>query len=301
MDMLNNPLVSIGILTYNSSKTVLETLDSAYAQTYENIELVISDDGSKDETVSLCQTWVAEHSERFVRCTILTVEKNTGISANCNRLVSACQGIFVKYLAGDDVFLSKCIEDNISHIGTADMQISDLVRFRGEEILDYHNPIDFKKFCSMKPLDRVHYYSRTCFFCNVPTLFFRRAIYDKVGMYDEKEPMLEDVPFLLKVFASDAKISYLSKLTIKYRDGGISNSNSVKFHKILLHAFWNYRINYLNKSNLWDEVLIGERHFFGWLIEHKETVHGFLKFYLSRYNIFNRVLYHLLFKKCRIS
>lgn len=301
MDVLNNPLVSIGILTYNSSKTVLETLDSAYNQTYKNIELVISDDGSQDNTLSLCQKWLDEHSGRFVRCKILTVEKNTGISANCNRLVSACQGIFIKYLAGDDIFLSNCIEANLSHIGTADMQITDLVRFRGNETIDFHNPIDFKKFCSMNSKDRVHYYARTSFFCNVPTLFFRKTLYAKVGMYDEKEPMLEDVPFLLKVFSSDAKLSYLPKKTIMYRDGGISNSNSIKFYQILLHAFWNYRINHLNKSNFLDRMLICERRFFGWLIGNNETVHGFLKFYLSRYDIFTRMLHYLLYKKCRIS
>lgn len=298
MDVLNNPLVSIGILTYNSSKTVLETLDSAYAQTYKKIELIISDDGSKDETVSLCQKWVDGHSERFVRCSILTVEKNTGISANCNRLVSACQGDYIKYLAGDDIFLPSCIEDNITNIGKADMQISDLIRFRGELILKHRNPIDFKKFCELNPQSRAHFYARTSFFCNVPTLFFRKTLYDKVGFYDENEPMLEDVPFLLRVFASDAKISYLSKKTVKYRDGGISNSNTLKFSRILQHAFWNYRIYYLDKTNVLDRILICERHYFDYLLEGKEKANCFLKFYLSRYNFFNKILYHLLFREC---
>lgn len=301
MDTINEPLVSIGIITYNSAKTVLETLESAYAQTYKNLELIISDDCSKDETVSLCQKWVEEHSDRFVRCEILTVDKNTGISANCNRMVAACHGTYIKSLAGDDVFLPTCIEDNVANIRNADMQISDLVRFRDELILDYCNPIDFYKFCDLTHSERVHYYARTSFFCNVPTLFFRKSLYNEVGMYDENEPMLEDVPFLLKVFASDAKISYLPTRTIKYRDGGISNSNTIKFYKILQHAFWNYRINYLDNSNFLDRILVCERRFFEHLIARNDTVHGFLKFYLSRYNILNRVLYHFLFNKCRIS
>ena len=50
----NNPLVSINVITYNSSKFVLETLESAKAQTYQNIELIVSDDCSTDNTVEIC-------------------------------------------------------------------------------------------------------------------------------------------------------------------------------------------------------------------------------------------------------
>ena len=301
MEKIDNPLVSVGILTYNSSQTVLETLDSAYHQTYKNVELIISDDGSKDDTVAICQQWLASHSDRFVRCEILTIEKNTGISANCNRLVPASKGVYVKYLAGDDIFMPTCVEDNVANVGDADMLISGLVRFRGKQILQWGNPINFKKFCTLSSKQRVHYYARTCFFCNVPTLFFRRNIYDKVGMWDENEPMLEDVPFLLKLFASDAKVAYFPKVTIKYRDGGISNSNTTRFYRILIHAFWNYRIHYLDKSSFLDRMLVCERSLFERLIGNKDKVQGVLKFYLSRYNLFCKILNSLLFWECRIK
>lgn len=49
-----NPLFSIIVITYNSSVFVLETLESAKNQAYQNIELIISDDGSTDETVAIC-------------------------------------------------------------------------------------------------------------------------------------------------------------------------------------------------------------------------------------------------------
>ena len=59
------PLVSIIVLTYNSSLTILETLESLKKQSYPNIELIISDDASKDETVKICQTWVQANSYKF--------------------------------------------------------------------------------------------------------------------------------------------------------------------------------------------------------------------------------------------
>ncbi len=55
-----NPLVSIIVCTYNSSKYVLETLESAKEQTYQNVELIVSDDCSTDNTVELCRKWIAE-------------------------------------------------------------------------------------------------------------------------------------------------------------------------------------------------------------------------------------------------
>ena len=81
----DTPLVSIIVITYNSSKYVLETLESAYNQTYQNIELIISDDCSTDDTVEVCKKWVDEHKDRFVRSEIITTPVNTGIPVNCNR------------------------------------------------------------------------------------------------------------------------------------------------------------------------------------------------------------------------
>src|SRR5690606_22852216 len=98
---MENPLVSIIVITYNSSKYVLETLESARAQTYQNIELIISDDGSKDATVQICRDWLKENSDRFVHSQLLTVEHNTGIPANCNRGVKASKGEWIKLIAGD--------------------------------------------------------------------------------------------------------------------------------------------------------------------------------------------------------
>ena len=99
------PLVSIIVITYNSSKYVLETLESAKAQTYQNIELIVSDDCSIDNTVEICKEWIEKDKERFVRTELITAEKNTGIPANCNRGVKAAQGEWVKLIAGDDMII----------------------------------------------------------------------------------------------------------------------------------------------------------------------------------------------------
>ncbi len=110
------PLVSIIVITYNSSKYLIETLESAKAQTYQNIELIISDDASQDDTVEIYEKWIAENHERFVRTELITVEKNKGISANCNRGIRTSKGEWVKLIAGDDILMDDCIQDYINFI-----------------------------------------------------------------------------------------------------------------------------------------------------------------------------------------
>ncbi len=79
---MESPLVTIVVLCYNSSNTIIETLESIYNQTYQNIELIISDDFSLDESVLIAQNWLSEKNSRFVDSHTLTSHKNEGISAN---------------------------------------------------------------------------------------------------------------------------------------------------------------------------------------------------------------------------
>ena len=90
--MKENDLVSIVVITYNSSKYVLETLESAKAQTYQNIELIITDDCSTDNTVAVCKEWLEKNEDRFVKAELVTSPCNTGVPANLNRGVKKAQG-----------------------------------------------------------------------------------------------------------------------------------------------------------------------------------------------------------------
>jgi alpha-1,3-rhamnosyltransferase len=79
MSNSSNPLVSIVVITYNSSSYVIETLESIKAQTYQNIELIVSDDCSKDKTVDVCKKWIEKNKQRFVRTELITIEKRNRI------------------------------------------------------------------------------------------------------------------------------------------------------------------------------------------------------------------------------
>jgi len=114
MNKSRQPLVSVRVLTYNSSEYIVETLNSVYNQSYNNIELVVSDDCSKDNTVGICQEWIDNHKSRFVRVVYLTSPVNTGVCANSKRSMDATTGEWIKGIGGDDLLTHNAIEQFVS-------------------------------------------------------------------------------------------------------------------------------------------------------------------------------------------
>lgn len=100
----DNPLVSICIPTYNGAAWLRECLDSALGQTYTNLEILIVDDGSSDETVEVARGIVD------ARVRVVVNERNRGLVGNWNECVRLAQGEFVKFLFQDDVLYRDCVQ-----------------------------------------------------------------------------------------------------------------------------------------------------------------------------------------------
>ncbi len=107
--MVSDILVSVVVITYNSAKYVIETLESVKDQTYKNIELVVADDASTDDTLTLVKQWVDANKGRFSGYKVVESEINTGIAPNLNRGIMAATGAYIKPIAGDDLLLNNCI------------------------------------------------------------------------------------------------------------------------------------------------------------------------------------------------
>jgi glycosyltransferase involved in cell wall biosynthesis len=224
--MLENteqPLVSIIVITYNSSKFVLETLESTKAQTYRNIELIVSDDNSSDETVEICKKWIDENKYRFVRATLVSARSNTGIPANINRGVNTSQGSWIKCIAGDDLLAKDCITELIYYTSTQekDIQIlfSDVVRFYGNSI----NNVEIKKnqhtfFRSGESTANEQYEMLLRInMVSAASVIIRKDLLLSVNGFDERFKLLEDWPLWVKITSAGYKIHYLDKPLVFYR------------------------------------------------------------------------------------
>ncbi len=221
-----NPLVSIVVITYNSGRSILETLESAASQNYQNIELVISDDRSTDDTVEICRDWLKLNGRRFVRSKIVTTPGNTGVSANLNRGVLASVGRWIKPIAGDDALASDAIKEfvNFSVASNAAISVSRVLPFGAspELLLKATAQYDvyFAKLSATQAEQRKRIFKEL--YIPGPGMFFSRDIYNEVEGFDENYPFCEEWPFFLKILTRGYRIEVLDKALVKYRINELS-------------------------------------------------------------------------------
>ena len=221
-------MVTVAVATFFSADFVLETLESIYHQTYQDISLIISDDCSTDDTVAVVNKWVALErvKNRFDSIQVLTVPKNTGVSANCNRCIAASTSDWIKFIAADDILLPNCIADNIAFVTdnpNANVVFSQVKMYQDtfEEKnylettpLDYPNNLMHESLSAkgqyqlLLVSDRIHY---------TPSLFLNKQAILKVGGYDETCRLVEDYPMWLKLTGSGERLYYFHKITVGYR------------------------------------------------------------------------------------
>lgn len=289
----NQPLISIVVITYNSSQYVLETLESAKAQTYQNIELILSDDCSKDDTLQIVDAWLKNNYNRFKRTVIVRSEINTGTPTNCNRGLKASEGEWIKFIAGDDILMPHCVESMFDFSISKGAFISTSAV---DEFCDENLPVRLSKsiyleqmrFFNQKEDKQFQSYLRHSVFLNSPALFIKRKLFDKVGFFDESLKILEDTPFILETLRAGYKIYYNEISTVRYRtnqktvkrlDGQISDTQI---------CFEKYRLPYLSKFNFYDYLI---RYDFFLFYQKRKSKNKFRTFVLINLIRFTNFLY----------
>ena len=220
---MTQPLVSIAIVTYNSSKYIIDTLNSVKAQSYENIELIISDDCSPDNTVELCRNWLDANKDRFVRTKLITVDKNSGVTCNCNRAKAAAEGQWFKLLAGDDLMMPDCIKENVEFI-TANPKAK-IIFSKTQLFTETEGKINLSDKFLPKPSTKEIFassaeYQHDCLsqynFLPAPSSFISEEIFRKHD-YNETYPASEDWAYWFKLTGLGYKLYFFPSVTTLYR------------------------------------------------------------------------------------
>lgn len=110
---MSQPLVSIHIITYNQIQFIHETLKSALSQTYENIEIIVADDGSSDGTAEIILEYARQYQDKIIP---LIGGPNLGITGNSNRGLAACNGKYIAFLGGDDLMHPEKIKIQVEYM-----------------------------------------------------------------------------------------------------------------------------------------------------------------------------------------
>lgn len=221
-----SPLVSVVVITYNSAFTVEETLDSILNQTYPNIDLVITDDCSKDETFSVCKSWIEKHQYRFASISLISSPNNRGVSANCNNGLLYAKGLWIKFIAGDDALYPSALHDFMNFVmkyPSARIVHSRIDSYRGDFV---PNAIDNTRrivyhdaFIKNNDLDSKFQYHLLCLYNRIaaPSVFVSHDLLNEMDGFDERIPMCEDWPMWLKITHQGIPFYFLDKVTAKYR------------------------------------------------------------------------------------
>jgi glycosyltransferase involved in cell wall biosynthesis len=125
--MNDSPLVSIAMATYNGQQYLREQLDSIYAQTYPNIEVIVCDDCSTDDTVRILEAYRDSKGLRFS-----INEKNLGFVKNFERVIAMCSGEYIALADQDDIWMPKKLETLLDKICGYSLACSDAVLIDGE-------------------------------------------------------------------------------------------------------------------------------------------------------------------------
>lgn len=242
--MQNNVLVSVCVITYNSSKYVIETLESIKLQSYNNIEVIISDDCSIDDTVATCQNWINENAYHFKRIHLIQAVKNSGVAGNCNRAIQSANGVWIKCIAGDDLLFPNSIEEYMNFVGN-----NETCRICCSKAYFWGD--DKKKLATIQQTYEKHYYPYLKMDVNSqlnkilrnlfvpgPGLFFQKQLWKDVNGFNEKYQFCEEYPFTLSVLEKGCQIFFIDKCLVKYqvRLGSLCNENG----QLNYRTFWDF-------------------------------------------------------------
>lgn len=213
-------LVSIVTVCYNSEKTIRKTIESVLAQTYGQIEYIIVDGASKDNTVAIAREYEEQFRQKGFLYRILS-EKDNGIYDAMNKGIRMAQGELIGLVNSDDWYepiAAQTVVDTYRETGF-DMFYADLNLVKDDgSIIVKHSKLD--KFPSTRNW-------------NHPTTFITKKTYEEQGMY-RCQTLYDDFDLVLRMRKAGKKIVIRNVVLSNFRTGGVSNQKALKkcLHRI---------------------------------------------------------------------
>lgn len=185
------PLISIIIPVYNGENYVKEAIDSALNQTYKNIEIVVVNDGSKDNTDEILQSY--DDKIRYIK------KENGGVASALNLAIKESKGEYISWLSHDDLYVENKIEKQVEKLKTLENKNSIIF---SNSILFY--PDDREIFCNVRNSGYISdnkesiitlLFSSGLHGCS---LLIPKAAFEKCGYFDENLRTTQDYDLWFK-------------------------------------------------------------------------------------------------------
>ena len=249
------PQVSVIIPTYNRAHVVGEAIDSVLAQTYGDLELIVVDDGSRDETREIVSSYGPQVTYLH--------QEHRGVSAARNRGIERARGESLSFLDSDDLWLKEKLS----------LQM-ECMKSHPKILICYTDEIWIRKGVRVNPMKKHRKYSGMIFEQCLPlcivspsSVMIKRQLLDEVGVFDETLEVCEDYDLWLRISAR-YPIQFIEKPLIVKRGG----------HEDQLSKKWNgqdrFRIKALVKLLEEDYISPNQRELAWGELVKKCTIYG---------------------------
>lgn len=264
--MLNfKPLVSIGIPYLNGEKYIVETLESVKRQDYNNIELILLDDGSVDRSKLIVENWIISNKSYFTRVISIYNTTNMGVGYSSWRLVKTSSGKYFHKLDSDDLIFPSKISDQVRVLEEnpeVALVYSNTIRMdsEGNDLKeDYFTQQGFSVIANnegpsgyvFEPLLKEN-------FIPASSVLVRKSCIDGAGGYDEKL-YSEDWDMWLRI-TKKYKVLFMKGYYSKYR---IHSSSMMQHKNTLIKVFNSLNVTllkHLGMSRELDKIIA--KHFY---------------------------------------
>lgn len=225
---MSNRLISIITVSYNSSKTISNTIESVLAQSYQKIEYIVIDGASTDGTVEIVKSY-------SIRISKFISEPDKGIYDAINKGIRLATGDIIGILNSDDFFY----DDNVIQKIADAFADPDLDAVYGDVLfVDKNNLSKITRYYSSENFKPGKF--RFGFMPAHPSFFCRRELFEKFGYYKEDYKIGADFDLLLRfVLINKIRCQYLDIVTTVMRSGGASNrsfKSNLALNKEILRA-----------------------------------------------------------------
>lgn len=249
-----NPTVSIVIPAYNAANYLAEAIDSALAQTYPHIEIIVVNDGSRDEGATAAVA--ARYGDR-----IRYVEKeNGGSSSALNTGIAHMTGEWFSWLSHDDLYTPEKVAAQVAYMNSLGLpeeelrrcvffSASDLIDGQGKTIraipakdrqarADRVNAVPGNEYLIAEPTEN-NFHGCSC--------LIHKNVFSSVGGFDEKLRLLNDIDLWFRIYAAGYRVQVLPEALVKGRvhERQISKSIGYSYHNPEQDLFWGRSLDWL--------------------------------------------------------
>lgn len=216
MTKTNSPLVTIFTPIFNTGRYVLKTLQSIKSQTYTNIEHILIDDASTDNSFEIVKKWIKENN---YNCNLIKNDTNKGLVWNVNYALNLSKGYYF-YCIGDDIIDSNFIDTYVNEFKNCEKDIALL--FSNYYEIDKNDNIIKKPSTKVKlnEFNKISAYEQFKtllsgnFIC-APTIFTIKDLIVSIGGYDVNYSA-EDIQLTLNLTKNGYKLKHLEDITLTY-------------------------------------------------------------------------------------